>query len=53
MIIRHSIFSDPGSSKRRKVGRPIKNDQEQAFLRTYAYIEENDEEQVTITYLSI
>ena len=39
-------------SKRKKVGRPTNSDQEQAFYKMCTYFEENDEEQLTITYLS-
>lgn len=40
------------SSKQRKVGHPKNSDQEQAFLRMCYYLEENDEEQLTITHLA-
>ena len=38
-------------AKRRKSGRPMNEDQQQAFLRVCAYLEANDEEQITITDL--
>ena len=37
--------------KRRKPGRPIDEDQEQAFMKVCAYLEDNDEEQLTILHL--
>ena len=39
-------------NKCRKVGRPKNEDQEQAFLLTSAYLEANDEEQLTLSDLS-
>ena len=41
----------PCSSKRSKIGRPINDDQDQAFSRVCTYFEENDEEQLTISDL--
>jgi len=37
---------------RNKPGRPSNEDQRQAFLRTCTYLEENDEEQITIRRLN-
>ena len=42
----------PANNKRMKLGRPTNNDQEEAFLRVCAYLEDNDEEQLTITDLA-
>jgi len=39
------FFVEP-SHKRRNVGRPVNEDQQQAFLRVCAYLEQNDEEQL-------
>ena len=36
----------------RNTGRPVNEDQQQAFLRVCAYLEENDEEQLTISDLA-
>ena len=40
------------SHKRRNAGRPVNEDQQQAFLRVCAYLEQNDEEQLTISDLA-
>lgn len=40
------------TKKPRKVGRPMNMDQEQAFLRMCAFLEDNDEEQLTVTDLA-
>ena len=40
-----------GPSRPKKVGRPKNTDQEQAFLRMCHHLEDNDEEQFTVTDL--
>jgi len=42
----------PTEKKPRKVGRPKDYDQEQAFIRMCSFLEENDEEQLTVGDLS-
>lgn len=43
--------SEPNKAKRKKVGRPTNEDQQQAFLRVCDYLEANDEEQITVSEL--
>lgn len=45
-------FDTKPLSKRKKVGRPVDNDQEQSFLMTCTVLENNDEEQFTISSLA-
>ncbi len=44
-------FQKDPEAKRRKSGRPKNEDQEQAFMKVCTYLENNDEEQLTITHL--
>ena len=44
-------FSEGPPAKRKRSGRPIKEDQLEAFNQICTYLENNDEEQLTITYL--
>ena len=44
-------FQNVPEAKRRKSGRPKNEDQEQAFMKVCSYLENNDEEQLTVTHL--
>jgi len=44
-------FSHEPMTRRRKSGRPKDDDQDQAFLKMCGYLEANDEEQLTISFL--
>lgn len=44
-------FQNIPDAKRRKPGRPKSEDQEQAFMKICTYLEQNDEEQLTISHL--
>ncbi len=44
-------FQNVPDTKRRNPGRPNNEDQEQAFMKVISYLEQNDDEQLTITHL--
>ncbi|KAG7164298.1 hypothetical protein Hamer_G003454 [Homarus americanus] len=44
-------FQNVPEAKRRKSGRPKNEDEEQAFMNVCSYLENNDEEQLTISHL--
>jgi hypothetical protein len=46
------MYDPEPSAKRKKAGRPKNEDQEQAFILVCAYLESNDEEQLTVSDLS-
>ena len=46
------MYASEPSAKRKKAGRPKNEDQEQAFILVCAYLESNDEEQLTVSDLS-
>ena len=52
MNIPGSFISDQPEKKKMKTGRPVDQNLNQAFLKVVQYVEENDDEQVTISDLT-
>ena len=44
-------FKNVPEAKRRKSGKPKNKDLEQVFISVYSYLENNDEEQLTLSHL--